>query len=158
MKRFWLGIPALAVVSACSGGNPWVEDGDGGDGANTAPTIPVELAGDLSGVTYNPTAQTLTVTGVSLDNSPYEVVYTRKAALDRNGYEAYTTQDGSLDRHTTAYVRDINGTQGAIVMTRRTIRALFRRQHLFPQRHLQRPEFRATRSGTGKQRQRNLYR
>lgn len=121
MKRFWLCGAALAVVSACGGGNPWIEDGDG-TGVTPAPTIPAELAGDLEGVTYDPVAQTLTVTGVALDPDTNETTetattYRRRPGLDRNGYEAYTAQDGSLDRHTTAYVRDINGTRAAIVMT-----------------------------------------
>lgn len=115
MKRFWLCGAALAVVSACSGGNPWLEED--GEEVAPAPTVPEELIGDLEGVTYDPVAETLTVTGVSLDNTPYETAYTRKPGLDRNGYQAYTNQDGSLDRHTTAYVRDINGTQAAIVVT-----------------------------------------
>jgi len=117
MKRFWLSGAALVVVSACNGGNPWIEDDDNGNGATPAPTVPEELIGDLDGVTYDPVAKTLTVTGVSLDNTPYEAVYTRKPGLDRNGYEAYTNQDGSLDRHTTAYVGEMNGTQATIVMT-----------------------------------------
>jgi hypothetical protein len=110
------------VVAACGGGNPWLEEDGGGDGETPAPTIPAELAGDLGGVTYDPVAQTLTVTGVALDPNTNETTetattYRRRPGLDRNGYEAYTAQSGSLDRHTTAYVREINGTQAAIVMT-----------------------------------------
>ncbi len=116
MKRLWLTLAAFTVLSACSGGNPFATDTD----TDTDPdegTIPEQIAGDLSGITYNPVTQTLTVRGISLDDTPYEAVYTRKPALDRGGYEAYTVQEGSLQRHTTAYVRDIGGTRAAVVMT-----------------------------------------
>lgn len=114
MKRLSLGILALFALSACSGTNPFAT----GTETDTPDSgIPEVLAADLDGITYDPVGQTLTVRGVSLDNTPYEAVYTRKPGLDRSGYEAYTTQDGSLQRHTTAYVRDIGGTRAAVVMT-----------------------------------------
>lgn len=117
MQRFWLGIAAIAVLSACgsgSGGNPFATDTE-----TDAPEvgIPEELIGDLEGITYNPSTQTLTVRGVALDDTPFEAVYTRKAALDRAGYEAYTAQDGSLDRHFTAYVKEVDGARGAIIVS-----------------------------------------
>ena len=114
MKRLSMGILALFALSACSGGNPFATDTE----TETPDTgIPDVLASDLDGISYDPVGQTLTVRGVSLDNTPYEAVYTRKPGLDRGGYEAYTTQDGSLQRHTTAYVRDIDGTRSAVVVT-----------------------------------------
>lgn len=114
MKRLSMGVLALFALSACSGGNPFATATD----TETPDTgIPEVLASDLDGVSYDPVNKTLTVRGVSLDNTPYEAVYTRKAGLDRGGYEAYTTQDGSLQRHSTAYVRDINGTRAAVVVT-----------------------------------------
>jgi len=115
MKRFWLGVAMATMVSACSGGNPWVEDGDGG--GETPPDIPEDLLGDLEGFKYDPVAKTLIVRGTSLDDTPYEAVYTRKPALDVPGYEAYTTQDSSLDRHVTAYVQERDRTRAAIVVT-----------------------------------------
>ncbi len=115
MKRFWLGIAAMAAVSAC-GGNPWLEDGDG-EGEGQGIVIPEDLAGDLEGFTYDPVAKTLLVRGLSLDSTPFEATYTRKPALDVPGYEAYTTQDSALERHATAYVQEIDGTRAAIVVT-----------------------------------------
>ena len=114
MKRFWLGIAAFSVLSACSGGNPFETDTDT---VVEEGTIPEVIASDLTGVSYDPVNQTLTVRGISLDDTPFEAVYTRKPALDRNGYEGYSVQEGSLQRHTTAYVKDIGGTRAAVVMT-----------------------------------------
>ena len=114
MKRFWLGCAALAALSACSGGNPFVTDTDT-DADNSS--IPEAVAGSLEGISYDPASQTLTVRGIALDDTPVEAVYRRRPALDRGGYEAYTVQDSSLDRHTTPYVKDLGGTRGAIVVT-----------------------------------------
>ncbi len=113
MRRFWLAVAAASLVSACSG-NPWIV---GDDNPTIEGQIPAELLGDLESVTYNPANQTLVVNSISLDNTPIAAVYTRKPALDRPGYEAYTTQDASLQRHSTAYVRQIDGTRAAIVVT-----------------------------------------
>ncbi|MEX0282529.1 MAG: thymidylate synthase [Arenibacterium sp.] len=113
MKRFWIGVAAAFAVSACSGGNPFTEETDTENGG----LVPEIIAGDLEGITYDPVAQTLVVRGVSLDDTPFESVYRRRPSLDRGGYEAYTAQDSSLDQHSTAYVRDINGTRAAVVVT-----------------------------------------
>lgn len=114
MKRFWLGIAMMFVVSACDSGNPWTEGEDEGP---PEVVVPAELLGDLESFTYDPVAKTLIVRGLSLDQTPFEAAYTRKPALDRVGYEAYTNQQGSLDRHTTAYVKEIDGTRAAIVVS-----------------------------------------
>jgi len=116
MRRFWLGVVATTFLSACGGGNPWLDPGEDG-GGGTVPTIPEELLGDLDSFTYDPVTQTLIVTGISLDNTPIAAVYTRNAALDVPGYEAYTTQDSSLERHATAYVQERDGVRGAIIVT-----------------------------------------
>lgn len=115
MKRFLLGITAAAVVSACSGTNPFLPSTGDGEGSDIV--IPEKLAGDLSGFTYDPVAKTLVVRGVSLDDTPFEAVYTRKPAMDVPGYEAYTSQESSLARHTTAYVQEIEGTSGTITVS-----------------------------------------
>lgn len=118
MKRLMLGIAAVAVVSACSGGNPFVTDeGDGDGGTPGQPTVPESIAGDMESFAYDPVAKTLTITGVTLDDTPFTAVYTRRPALDRPGYEAYSVQDGSLGRHTTAYVQEIDGTRGVIAVS-----------------------------------------
>lgn len=115
MKRYWLGVAAVTAVSACSGGNPWLDNGGGTD-PGTDPTIPAALVGDLKSVVYDPTAQTLTVNGMTFDGGAATTVYTRNAALDRVGYEAYTAQNSSLDRHFTAYVKEMDGVKASIVV------------------------------------------
>ena len=124
MKPIWLGLAAVAVVSACGGGNPWLDDDE-----PPATTIPKELLGDLESFDYDPVAQTLIVRGISLDNTPFATTYTRKPGLDVPGYEGYSTQSGSLDRHSTAYVREINGTRAAIVVTGGQFRHYFGGSH-----------------------------
>ncbi|WIY27333.1 thymidylate synthase [Parasedimentitalea psychrophila] len=79
--------------------------------------MPTALASDVDSVSYDSASQTLTISGVGLDETPYEASYIRNAALDRAGYEAYTVQDSSLDRHTTAYVRQIEGAFAVAVAT-----------------------------------------
>ncbi|KIC16754.1 hypothetical protein [Leisingera sp. ANG-DT] len=119
MRRFWLGLAAASVVSACGGGNPFTTttDDDTDTGTDTESVIPDALANDLESVSYDPSNQTLTVSGVSLDETPFSASYVRKTALDRDGYEAYTVQDSSLDRHSTAYVRQIEGGYAVVVAT-----------------------------------------
>lgn len=115
MKRFWLGIAAGAVLSACGDGtNPFTVE----DPTDTPEsTIPEAIAGDLESFSYDAASQTLVVSGTSLDDTPFQAVYTRKAALDRNGYEAYTSQESSLGRHYTAYVKEIDGTRAGVVVS-----------------------------------------
>ncbi|WP_424978873.1 thymidylate synthase [Leisingera sp. S232] len=118
MRRFWLGLAAASVVSACGGGNPFATTDDGTEtGTDTESIVPEALANDLESVSYNASNQTLSVSGVSLDETPFSSSYVRKPALDRNGYEAYTVQDSSLDRHSTAYVREIEGGYAVVVAT-----------------------------------------
>ncbi len=116
MKRFWLGVTALAFLSACGGTSPFVPT----TGTSTDPTsgtIPTTVAGDVSSFTYDPVAQTLTISGVALDNTPFQAVYNRRPGMDVPGYEAYTVQDSSLDRHTTAFVRERDGTRAIIAVS-----------------------------------------
>jgi hypothetical protein len=115
MRRYWLAVAAATLLSACGGGNPWVDDGTGGGG--TTPTIPAALLGDLESFTYDPVAQTLVVRGISQDASPVDAVYTRKPGLDVPGYEAYTTQSSATTPHATAYVQERDGVIAGIVVT-----------------------------------------
>lgn len=115
MKRFWLGIAAAAVVSACGDGSVFTTSDSSTDAPTTTPTVPEAIAGDVTSVSYDKENQTLTVTGSQLDNSPFEAVYTRNAALDVPGYEAYTTQASSLDRHFTAYAQERDGVYATVV-------------------------------------------
>lgn len=114
MKRYWLGVVAAATVSACSGGYPWAPVDET---QQTDPVVPAAIAGDMQSFTYNPVAKTLVVRGVTLDDTPFEAVYSRAPALDRPGYEAYSSQESSLSRHTTAYVQQIDGTRAAIAVS-----------------------------------------
>ncbi|MFY0309489.1 thymidylate synthase [Leisingera sp. D0M16] len=75
------------------------------------------MANDVESVAYDPDNQTLTVTGVGLDETPFTATYVRKPALDRGGYEAYTVQDNALTEHSTAYVREAEGGFAAVVVT-----------------------------------------
>ncbi len=120
MKRTAIALTCAAVfLSACSGTPPFggTTTDTGGDPGNGVAPIPEELAGSVQSFTYNPDAQTLSVVGVPFDDGPFTGVYRRRASLDQAGYEAYTAQDGSLDRHTTAFVREINGTRAAVIVT-----------------------------------------
>lgn len=114
MRQYWLAVAAATLVSACSGGNPFLEDGEGVD---PPVGIPADLVGELDSFTYNPAAQTLVVRGIPLENSPYEVAYDRAPLLDVPGYEAYSTQESSLGRHSTAYVQQRDGATATIVVT-----------------------------------------
>ncbi|UWQ76217.1 thymidylate synthase [Leisingera sp. M658] len=116
MRRYWLGLAAASVLSACGGGNPFITTTDDPTD-DPATTIPEALANDLESVDYDPGNQTLTVTGVGLDETPFTATYVRKPALDRNGYEAYAVQDNALTEHSTAYVRQTEGGYAAVVVT-----------------------------------------
>lgn len=112
MRQIWLGMAAASLLSAC-GGNPFIQD----EGGEVVPDIPVEITNDLEGITYDPVNQRLIVSGISLDDGFTPTEYTRNPGLDRGGYEAYTFQDDALDRHVTAYVKAIDGTRAAIVVS-----------------------------------------
>ena len=117
MKRIFIGLALGLGLAACGGTPPFGGTTTNVGGGANASAIPIELANNLQSFTYNDAAQTLTVVGVPLDDGPQTGVYVRKPGLDRGGYEAYTIQDGSLDRHNTAYVKRINNTQGAVVVS-----------------------------------------
>lgn len=114
MRQYWLSALAALALVGCGDGSPF-----GGTTTSTTTTttstIPDTITGNLTSYTFDSTAQTLTVRGVSLDRTPFEAVYNRRPGLDRNGYLAFTAQDGSLNRHVTAYVLEIDGTSAAIV-------------------------------------------
>ena len=120
MKNLMIGAVLCASLAACGDGNPFT-GGDtptGGDDTDVnGAGIPAVLAQDLESFTYNPDSQTLTIRGVTAEDSPFEASYVRKPGLDRGGYQAYTQQDGSLDRHSTAFVKDIDGTRAGIAAT-----------------------------------------
>lgn len=121
MIRQVIALSGFVMIAACGSSNPFdVEEEvvDGGDTDTETVTInntaiPAVLAADLRAISYTPGDNTITVTGMTLDEVPEETVYTRNAALDVPGYQAYTAQDDSLDRHFTAYVAQ-SGNSGAV--------------------------------------------
>ncbi|MDD9723473.1 thymidylate synthase [Sulfitobacter sp. PR48] len=120
MKRTAIALTWAAVfLSACGGTPPFggTTTDTGGDPGNGVAPIPEVLAGNLESFTYDPRNQTLTVVGTPADDGPLTGVYRRRAALDQAGYQAYTAQDGSLDRHNTAFVREIDGVQAAVIVS-----------------------------------------
>ncbi len=118
MRRFWLGVAAVATLTACSDGNPFApEEEVDPPVVIPPPTVPEELKGNLKSFTYDKANDKLVIRGVSLDDTPFSAEYRRRPNLDRGGYHAYTAQDGSLDRHYTAYVKDIDGTRASVVLS-----------------------------------------
>lgn len=124
MKRFVLGVAVAATLSACSGGNPFLEDGDEVTepvpGGPESP-IPVEVSSDLDAAEYipDPNNPRLVVTGVAFNGTPLPVEYVRAASLDSPGgqYQAFTRQPDALNTHTTAYARAVNGAQGVVAVS-----------------------------------------
>ncbi|MDQ2093424.1 transferrin-binding protein-like solute binding protein [Rhodalgimonas zhirmunskyi] len=114
MIRQVLALSGFVLIAACGSTNPFTTEEEettgetGGETTTETSTIPEELSGDLESVVYSPGDQTITVTGMTLDEVPVETVYRRNTSLDRNGYIAYTAQDDPLDRHFTAYVKQSN--------------------------------------------------
>jgi hypothetical protein len=104
---------ALAGCSEGDGSNPFdgetpTEPTDPGTGGFT---IPEEVAGNVTEMSYDATAGTLTVSGVTQDEVPFQAVYTRQAALDSQyaGYQVFMAQNDALDRHATALVLESSG-------------------------------------------------
>lgn len=111
---------AATGISGCSGTNPFVDDDAGTGGSTGAITIPDELKGDLTKISYTPGAVTITVEGISLDGNNRSTTYNRRAALDVPGYIAYTAQNDPLDRHSTAFVaqsRNSGSVRAGVVVT-----------------------------------------
>ncbi|MBK0327624.1 thymidylate synthase [Rhodobacteraceae bacterium F11138] len=126
MKRIWYGLLVAAALSACSGSNPFIEDTEP---EPVDPTEPVDpraetVAGDLDAASFSPDTSdpnnsALVVTGVAFNGTPLPVGYDRAAALDTPGgqYQAFTRQPDALNTHSTSYARDVDGTQGVLVVT-----------------------------------------
>ena len=118
---------ALALfVGACgSGSNPFsVVTVDPTDPTTpTANGIPADIQGGMLSFSYDPSGETLVVTGISLDEDSSASTYRRRSSLDvlaPNGtvaYQAYTAQDDPLDEHTTAYIKTIGSVTAAVAVT-----------------------------------------
>lgn len=130
MYRTATALSLIALLAACDNEQPFDFEGEqteepteetpaeeeqelSGFTANgTTTAIPLEIANDLVNVAYSPGAQTITVTGSTLDTSPLNGVYTRNTSLDIPGYEAYSIQDDPLDRMFVALVAE--STDGSV--------------------------------------------
>lgn len=122
MYRIFATAVALTALGACGDGNPFSTGVNGGttgdeDEIVSDGTIPEQVAGQLTGISYNPDTETLSLTGLQRDGDEVTVEYERRAALDQGVYEAYTFQDDPLDEHTTVYVRNLGNVTGATAVT-----------------------------------------
>lgn len=122
MKRFVVGVALAAALSACSGGNPFLDDDSGGtDPVDPTSPIPEDVQSDLDAASYtpDPTNPRLVVTGVAFNGTPLAVEYDRVASLDspRGQYQAFERQPDALNTHTTAYARAVDNAQGVVVVS-----------------------------------------
>ena len=119
MKRSVFLGASFAVLVACSSTNPFITNANGGGGGTggtpttTTNRLPESVRGDAHRISYSPGAGTITVEGITLDNTTVSSIYTRNAGLDRPGYQAYATQDDALDRQSVAYVMQ-SGNSGSV--------------------------------------------
>lgn len=89
------------------GGDNGAATGDvSGPPPEEAPTIPEDLAGNVSAISYDAENERLTVTISSLDTTPVEARYNRRESLDLPGYKAFTVQEDALDRLFIAMVQE----------------------------------------------------
>lgn len=131
MTRIYTGIAAFAVLAACSGTNPFTTGASTGGGSGVITAIPPEIANDLDSLSYDPTTQTLTVTGLTQDGTPLSNTYTFVSDGQQvlttstgstytafvNGYTTFTSQNDPLGRHATAFVATRDGVQAGVVIT-----------------------------------------
>ena len=120
MKHVWAGAIAVSLLAACGGGNPFTTTTGTGTGGSGTPstTIPAAIQNDLGSFSFNSTTGVLTIQGVNLDANGSAATYVRDATLDQpGGYLGYTSQEDGLSRHSTAYVKQIDGTSAVVVVT-----------------------------------------
>ncbi|MEL7092266.1 MAG: thymidylate synthase [Pseudomonadota bacterium] len=120
MKRVAAFCVLALGVSSCGDGAPFgvsQTTTTGGGGGTAATSIPLSISSDMTGFTFDPVNQTLTVQGVFLDADASESVYRRRASLDVPGYIAFTAQDDPLDQHATAFVASLGDVQAAVSVT-----------------------------------------
>ena len=107
MKRITATLLIPFWLASCGGGSNPFEDTGTGTGTGTGPAgsteVPASLANDVSRITFDPSAGTLSVEGLSFDGSTDPVVYNRRAGMDVTGYQAYTIQQDGAARHSTAF-------------------------------------------------------
>ncbi|WP_238364314.1 hypothetical protein [Mesobacterium pallidum] len=120
MGRISFLMATCALLVACGEGdgtNPFSGDTETNeestDSTNTGEVeVSAAIRGDLDAIYYNALQNTVVVEGLTLDEEPFNTLYTRRADQDANynGYHVYMAQDDPLDRHTTALVLQSGGT------------------------------------------------
>jgi len=78
----------------------------------TTTAIPLDVANNLTQVTYSPGSDTFTVTGAPFDTTPIPGTFSPNTSLDIPGYAAYSVQEDPLDRMFVALVAE--STDGAV--------------------------------------------
>lgn len=118
MKRT-AAVCALALgLVACGDGNPFTDGGTTTPGGGTGTTdVPALILNDLDRISFNPSTNTLTVTGLTQDGVPLVNEYRHVAATFAPGYETFTGQNDPLGRHATAFVAARDGLQAGVVLT-----------------------------------------
>ncbi len=108
-----------STSAAVDTGDTTTDPGTGTDDpvveADDPVTVPDGILSDVTSVTFDATAGTLVVEGLTLDNVPVETTYNRNAALDQNGFLAFTIQADPLDRHVTAYGGETGSVRAGVV-------------------------------------------
>lgn len=112
MRKPMMALAAVFVFTACDG-NPFVTTTETTDPTTTttvsATAVPDVLKNNLTSLTYDPVAKTVTVAISGIDSTPDSVTYTRNLAAEASlgaGYEAYSVQEDALDRLFVAVVRE----------------------------------------------------
>ena len=106
MSRTLIALAMITTVAACDSANPFqtvetVVDPTDPVTEEDLQEIPQALSGDLTGVTFAPGSNTITVSGLPLDQVSGgfpEATFAANPNLDVPGYTAYAYQDDNLDR------------------------------------------------------------
>lgn len=132
MKRIASASALALVLVACggSGTNPFTVIPEADDTVDPL-AVPTGIANDLDSISFNATNQTLVVTGLTQDGTPFNNSYdfvsdgqqsitvsngtTYNAYVE--GYSTFTTQNDAIGRHSTAFVASREGLQAGVVMT-----------------------------------------
>lgn len=114
MRKPMTALAAVFVFTACDG-NPFGEIGSTVTEEPTEVTtgaIPEAISSNLTALTFNASAETITVTIDGLDSTPAAVsTFTRNLDAEGglpDGFLAYTLQEDPLDRFFTAFVKESN--------------------------------------------------
>ncbi|WP_299615356.1 hypothetical protein [uncultured Tateyamaria sp.] len=126
MKRTAAVCALVALVAACGDGNPFTDNAeDTGEETPIDPTdpevdplaVPAAILGDLESISFNADDNTLTVTGLTQEGTPFDNSYTAVASSFAPGYQTFTAQNDAIGRHATAFVASRDGVQAGMVLT-----------------------------------------